>query len=323
MLGFKVLEPGMFSTFQDQGRLGYQNQGLPVSGAMDKGSMMIANRLVGQEQAVLEMTYLGAKIEFLKDMSIAITGADMVPMINSKDTYMYKTIKVKSGDVLSFKGLLTGFRTYIAFSDDLVLESLFNSTSTYTKISTGGYKGRALIEGDEVSVSEKVFNKHYQVIKPTNNHVIRVLLGYEDDTFVNKDVLFNSTYKVTGDLDRMGIRLEGDAVSHKDSADIISSPIIPGAIQIPKSGQPMVMLRDAQTIGGYTRIGTVISCDLDLLAQVKPGDFIKFESISLEKAVQAKKDWVHNIKELNYSDDRQHYKISINNSVYDVYVEEI
>lgn len=323
MLGFKVLDPGMFSTFQDKGRLGYQNQGLPVSGVMDKASMMIANRLVNQEQAVLEMTYLGAKIEFLKEMSIAITGADMAPMINNREIFMYKTIKVKSGDVLSFKGLITGFRTYIAFSDDLVLESLFNSTSTYTKISTGGYEGRALIKGDEVAVLEKCFDQHFHVLKPNNNQSIRVLLGYECDTFLDKDVLFNSTYKVTGDLDRMGIRLEGEVISHKDSADIISSPIIPGAIQIPKSGQPMVMLRDAQTIGGYTRIGTVISCDLDLLAQVKPGDLINFECIGLEKAVQAKKDWVHSIKELKYCDDRQHYKISINKSVYDVFVEEI
>ena len=323
MLGFKIVEPGMFSTFQDRGRLGYQNQGMPISGAMDIESLIIANKLVGQKQAVLEMTFTGAKIEFLKEMSIAITGADMVPMLNNKTITMYKTIVVKSGDVLSFKGLKSGFRSYVAFSDDLILEALYNSTSTYTKIGTGGYKGRALTKGDEIEVNSNTFDEHFQVIKLETSKSIRVLLGYEADDFKETNVLFNHTYEVTNELDRMGMRLKGESLIHKTSADIISSPIVPGAIQIPKSGQPMIMLRDAQTIGGYTRIGSVISCDLNRLAQMKPGDQISFESVTLEQAIKAKKKWLDDIHKLNYSDTRRNFRVTVNGCIYDVFVEEI
>ncbi|MBI9013469.1 MAG: biotin-dependent carboxyltransferase family protein [Clostridiales bacterium] len=323
MLGFRILEPGMFSTFQDHGRLGFQNQGMPISGAMDVESLIIANKLVGQEQAALEMTFTGAKIEFLKEMSIAITGADMAPMLNDRAVIMYKTIPVKLGDVLSFKGLKSGFRGYVAFSDKLILEELYNSTSTYTKISTGGYKGRALKKGDEIDVDVISFKEHFQVVKLEHFEPIRVLLGYEANAFKETEVLFNHTYEVTNELDRMGMRLKGEPLIHKESADIISSPIIPGAIQVPKSGQPMIMLRDAQTIGGYTRIGTVISCDLNRLAQMKPGDKIAFESVTLEQAIEAKKQWLEDLKKLNYSDNRRNFRVSVNGCVYDVFVEEI
>lgn len=323
MLGFKILEPGMFSTFQDEGRLGYQNQGMPISGAMDIESLVIANKLVGQMQAVLEMTFTGAKIEFAKKMSIAITGADMTPMLNDKPVTMYKTTSVKSGDVLSFKGLKSGFRCYLAFSDELILDTSFESTSTYAKVGIGGYKGRALKKGDGIDVNEVSFNGHYQMIKLEDSKIIRVLLGYESDAFKETGVLFNHTYEVTNELDRMGMRLAGEPLLHKESADIISSPIVPGAIQIPKSGQPMIMLRDAQTIGGYTRIGTVISCDLNRLAQMKPGDRISFESVTLEQAVDAKKRWLDDIKKVNYTDMRRNFKVTVNGHVYDVFVEEL
>lgn len=323
MLGFKVLEPGMFSTFQDKGRLGHQSKGIPISGAMDMESMTIANKLVGQNQAVLEMTYSACKLEFLKSMAIAVTGADMLPLINGSTVSMYKTIKVKRGDVLSFKGLQSGFRSYIAFSDDLQLDALFDSCSTYIKIGCGGYKGRALKKGDEISVSDKIFDGHYQVIAPDRSNKVRVILSYEHESFKRPADFFEQSFEVTNDLDRMGIRLKGNPLEHIETADIISSPIIPGAIQIPKSGQPMVMLRDAQTIGGYTRIGSVISCDLDKLAQVKPGDKITFVEVTQEEALDAKLKWLKSLNELNYNDDRRHLKVSVNGKPFDVYVEEI
>lgn len=268
MLGFTIVQPGLFSTFQDEGRLGYQNEGMPISGAMDHESMIIANKLVGKEKGtVLEMTFTGAEIMFEKNMSIALTGADMQPRINNKQVLMYRTLKVSKGDRLSFVGLKSGFRCYVAFSDDLLLEDVFNSQSTYTKIQVGGYKGRSLKKDDAINVENRVFHEAYVTSKPIYEDVIRVLIGYESEAFQETSSLFNQSFVVSNELDRMGMRLSGESIKHRDGADIISSPILPGAIQIPSSGQPMIMLRDAQTIGGYTRIGSVISCDLNKLAQ--------------------------------------------------------
>jgi biotin-dependent carboxylase-like uncharacterized protein len=324
MLGFRVVKQGLFSTFQDFGRLGYQDQGMPISGAMDQESMIIANKLVGKkDDAVLEMTFTGDTIEFLKPMSIAITGANMTPLLNNKPISMYRTITVKQGDTLSFNGLKTGFRSYVAFSDEIVLEKLFDSKSTYTKIESGGYKGRQLKNGDCIEVEERPFNSFYNTVKPQREDVIRVILSYEFDHFKNTDILFSTPYSVCNELDRMGVRLEGNVLEHKISADIISSPIIPGAIQIPKSGKPMIMLRDAQTIGGYTRIGAVISCDLDKLAQKKPGDTIIFRHVTLEEATKIKKEWLRQIDDLNILDDRKTYQVKVNGISYDVIVEEL
>jgi len=324
MIGFIVKQAGLLSTFQDKGRLGYQNEGMPISGAMDQEAMILANKLVGKEQgAVLEMTFMGATLVFKKDMAIAITGGDMQPEINNKPVNMYQTIYLKSGDILSFKGLISGFRSYLAFSDILDLDQVYDSKSTYLKIAAGGFKGRKLAAGDEIQVKSCNLPKFGQVVKPYRKEAIRVLLGYESDDFKWPESLFNRPYKVSNDLDRMGIRLEGESLEHKESPDIISSPIIPGAIQVPKSGQPMVMLRDAQTIGGYTRIGTVISCDLDKLAQKKPGDTVIFEAVTLEEAVKIKKEWLKALNEIDLKDDRRHFSVSISGTTYDVYVEEI
>lgn len=323
MLGFRVLQPGLLSTFQDKGRLGYQSEGMPISGAMDQESMILANKLVGKEDgAVLEMTFLGASLVFEKSMGIAITGADMQPMLNQKKVSMYQTLFVHKGDVLSFKGLIDGFRSYIAFSDALDIDEVYESKGTYLKIGSGGYKGRKLIKDDEVNVVENPLPVYGQIIKPHRGDEIRVLLGYEHHRFKDASKLFEQTYSVTNDLDRMGMRLEGGPLEHIDGADIISSPIIPGTIQVPKSGQPMIMLRDAQTIGGYTRIGAVISCDLDILAQKKPGDEIRLKPITLEEAVQIKRNWIEDIKNISTHDDRRRFSVTVNGISYDVFVEE-
>ncbi|MCH4890560.1 biotin-dependent carboxyltransferase family protein [Acidaminobacter sp. JC074] len=324
MLGFTVKQAGLLSTFQDKGRLGYQSEGMPICGAMDQEAMILANKLVGKDHGpVLEMTFMGSSIEFKKEMAIAITGADMQAQLNNRALNMYQTLYVKSGDILSFKGLMSGFRTYIAFSDILELEEVYASQSTYLKIAAGGYKGRKLEAGDDIHVKACELPKFGKVVKLHRKDQIRVLLGYECDDFKSPQDLFKHTYKVTNDLDRMGIRLEGGALEHKEGADIISSPIIPGAIQVPKSGQPMVMLRDAQTIGGYTRVGTVISCDLDKLAQKKPGDTVCFEAVTLEEAVKIKKEWLKALNEICLADDRRHFSVSVAGTTYDVYVEEI
>lgn len=324
MQAIEVLHPGLFSTFQDQGRLGYQDEGMPISGAMDQESMIIASQLVGRPSGpVLEMTYLGVKLKFLTPMTIAITGADMKPLINGKSVNMYQTLSVKKDDLLSFEGLQSGFRSYIAFSDDLTLEDKFASKSTYVKAGLGGYKGRPLQKGDIIEAEHRSFTGFHKANRPSRSNDIRVVIGYESDAFENIGHLFQSAYKLTNDVDRMGIRLEGQILSHKTSADIISSPIVPGAIQVPKNGQPIIMMRDAQTIGGYTRIGAVITCDLNKLAQMKPGDSFRFVEVSVEEAASIKKKWVSEMNSISLNDDRRNFKVKVNGVSYDVAVEEI
>lgn len=323
MLGFRILEPGLMTTCQDKGRLGFQDQGMPISGAMDQENMILANKLVGKSHdAVLEMTFMGAKIEFLKSMAIAITGADMQAALNNHAVNMYETIFVKAGDILSFKGLQAGFRSYLGLSDTLDVESLYGSKSTYTKINAGGYKGRAFKKGDEVQVFENTFHKKYTIAPPLREDPIRVMFSYEYDSFVNKEAFIEGTYEVTNELDRMGIRLKGPKLQHRDSPDIISSPIVPGAIQVAKNGQPMIMMRDAQTIGGYTRIGCVISPDLDKLAQKKPGDMVRFQVVSLDEAVEIKKAWLKRLESVNLCDEKRTFKIRVNHKEFEVVVRE-
>lgn len=323
MLGFKIIEPGLFSTFQDQGRLGFQNQGLPISGAMDQAAMKIANELVDKKTgSVLEMTYMGAKIEFLKSMAIGITGADMQPSINNQAVENNVTVFVKAGDILSFKGLKSGFRTYIGFSDELILDEVFSSKSTYVKGGLGGYKGRALKKDDLIEVIEKICENKYRYLPQHDSDEIRVILSYEYASFKNENILFENEYTVRQEMDRMGMRLNGAPLIHKDTPDIISSPIIPGAIQIPKDGQPMIMLRDAQTVGGYTRIGCVLSCDLNKLAQKKPGDKIKFTCISYDEGVRIKKAQLSNASTVTLDEQVRVFDIKVNGKAFKVLVEE-
>jgi len=324
MLGIEVLHQGLLSSFQDYGRLGFQDEGMPICGAMDQESMILANKLVGWSNApVLEMTYLGAKLKFHKSMKIAITGGDMRPMINNRPVNMYQTLNVKEEDILSFEGLQSGFRSYIAFSDDLILDEHFGSKSTYTKASIGGYKGRALKTGDLIEVIDKSSEVSGRIIKPNHTKEIRLIIGYESEAFVDVEKLFKYDYKLTNDVDRMGIRLEGQVLEHKTSADIISSPIVPGAVQVPKSGQPIIMMRDAQTVGGYTRVGAVITCDLNKLAQMKPGDSFRFKPVTVDQAAEIKRQWLTDMDKIQINDDRRTFKVKVNGASYDVIVEEI
>lgn len=323
MIGFRVINPGLFTTFQDCGRLGYQQLGVPVSGVMDDVSHTIANLLVSKRghEPVLEMTCLGAKIMFEKTMQIAITGGDMSAELNGHKIPMYETILVNSGDMLSFQGLLSGFRTYIAISDELILEEAFESYSTYVKAGFGGYEGRRLKSNDVVHVNERPLGKTWSYEREENIKKIRIMLSYEYEQF-NHQTLFEKTYEVSKDSDRMGIRLMGAALQ-TTSHDIISSPISPGTIQIPASGQPIIMMRDAQTIGGYTRIGHILSCDMHHLAQLIPSDDIIFELMTIDEGKNLKIEWLNKLEQLKRKlVEVKPYIITINNQQYYVSVEE-
>ncbi|TFH50186.1 MAG: biotin-dependent carboxyltransferase [Bacteroidia bacterium] len=290
-----IISPGMLTTVQDEGRYGFQRYGMPVAGAMDSFSLRLANRLVGNKPgaACLEATFSGPEMHFTGDGAIALTGADMSPAINGIPVSLNRTIMVKHGDRLGFTGLKNGFRTYIAFAGGIEVPVVMGSRSTYLRAGIGGMEGRALKAGDVIPLGEvkgKPGLRHLPdgVIPPCiSDQVIRIISGPEAYRFEIEGIrsFLTSEYRITVQSDRMGYRLSGMAIKHKEAgADIVSAGISPGTVQVPGNGQPIILMADRQTSGGYTRIANVITADLHLLAQMKPGDTIHFRETTIEKA---------------------------------------
>jgi len=295
----RIIEAGPLTTIQDKGRKGYQRFGMPVGGAMDLFSYTVANLLVGNNDgdAAIEFTLQGPKMEFLENAVIAITGADVTPLMDGKPIPMWQSIFVKKGSVISFGCLKTGLRGYIAVRGGIDVPLIMGSRSTYLRAKIGGLNGRKLAPGDVIKVyetsdcipfKERKLPKH-QIPQHKNEAEIRVILGPQDELFKRESIerFLSGVYEVTPQSDRMGYRLKGPVIEHQDSADIISDGIPPGAIQVPGHGQPIIMLADRQTTGGYAKIATVISADLSKIAQLKPGDKIKFTKTTLEEAKEA------------------------------------
>lgn len=302
MSSIDVINGGILTTIQDGGRYGFQELGIPTSGVMDDYNYKLANILVGNnlDEAVLEMIYFGPTLKFNEEMVIALTGADMSPKINGKEAPMFESIEVKPGDTLQFGKVKNGLRGYIAFSGSIDVPVVNGSKSTHIKTKMGGYKGRALKPKDEFNIirpknkakARKIPAKYLP--KFSHFNVLRVVLGPQDDYFTEKGVhdLFRSGgYQVTKELDRMGIRLKGEKIEHKETADIISDGTAFGSIQVPASGQPIILCADRQTTGGYTKIGTVISADLHKLAHMNFLDRLIFDEVSVEEANKIARDY--------------------------------
>lgn len=288
----KVEEPGLLTTVQDLGRYGYQDIGLPSSGAMDNYALRVANILVGNDEnkACLEITFKGPTLLVQRDCYVAITGADLQPTLNGADLPMWETHGVQEGDKLSFGLSRRGMRAYLAVSGGIAVPKIMGSRSTYLRNQLGGIKGRALKAGDIIKIGSGGEKKGGRVPKEyIPDHTledIRVVIGPQDDLFTQEgiDTFLSSQYQVTSESDRMGIRLDGPVIEHANGADIISDAIPPGGVQVPGSGKPIILMRDRQTTGGYAKIATVISADIDRLAQAKPGDKISFKEIPIQKA---------------------------------------
>lgn len=308
MSSISVINPGILTTIQDSGRYGYQELGIPVSGVMDDYNYRLANILVGNDldEAVFETTYFGPMIKFNEDLIIAITGADMSAKIDGVDAPMFETIKVKAGQTLQFGKLKEGIRGYIAFGGKIDVPVVNGSKSTHTKTKMGGIDGRALKAKDEIKIIKnknktmrRIPEKYIPHISRFN--ILRVVLGPQDDYFTEKGIndLFRSGgYQVTKDFDRMGIRLKGTAIEHKETADIISDGTNFGSIQVPANGQPIILVADRQTTGGYTKIGTVITPDLPKLAQMSFLDKVLFDEVSIEEAEKATREYKTNFEKI-------------------------
>lgn len=308
-MSIQIVAPGALTTVQDYGRIGYGEIGFSPSGAVDAGAMETANILVGNDlgEGVLECTLFGPAIYFTWDNVIAVTGAGMNPKINESDVPMNTAIAVKAGQTLTLGFATKGCRTYIAFAGGLKIDESFGSKSTNMKCAIGGFKGRALKANDEIQFVKPVttlpaMEKRVYVQKDAkaSPKTIRVVSGPQDDYFTTEGISTFETgsYKLTNDSNRMACKLSGPVIQSKQATDIISDGISLGSIQVSSNGQPMIMLSDRQTTGGYAKIATVISTDIPILAQCKPGDEIKFKVITLKEAQKLYKKHVKAMQKL-------------------------
>ncbi|MDR7857516.1 biotin-dependent carboxyltransferase family protein [Tissierella sp.] len=308
MTKIRIIKSGTFTTVQDKGRWGYEGFGISVAGSMDDFASRVANILVGnpEDSAVLESTFLGPEIIFDCDEIISITGGNMSPRINGEPIPKWTSIKVKEGDILSFSPASSGFRSYISFSRGLDIPEIMASRSTFTRGKLGGYKGRKLENGDEINLGNGELSNTGSYLASSfiplygKEKEIRVIMGPQDDYFTKKGIetFLSSKYTISSQADRMGYRLNGPQIEHISGADIISDGIVFGSIQVPGHGFPIIMMADRATTGGYTKIATVITPDLSVLAQMRPGDSINFTAISLKEAHRLYREYENRFKEI-------------------------
>jgi len=317
----KVLSPGIQTTVQDQGRAGYYEIGMPPSGAMDKYSYTIANLLVGNDEnaAALEVTYMGPEMEFQQDAVIAITGGEIPPKINGTPVPMWETLAIKKGDVLSFDFVKQGARVYIAAAGGFDVPVILGSRSTYTLCGIGGFEGRALKAGDVLRVDESA-QKHRVKIGTRipsefipvfqKNQEIRVMMGLCSYrlTEESKERFLSIEWTITPEANRVGYRFKGErlqfvpreqpfgAGSNPSNVVDLGYPI--GSIQVPDGVEPIALLNDAVTGGGYATIATIISADLDRMAQMKTNEKVRFVGVTLEEALQARKETAEKIAKI-------------------------
>ena len=294
-MGIIVLNSGMKTTIQDRGRYGYQSSGFSVSGVMDRRSATLANFLVGNEpgEPVIEFVLTGPEISFTKDTIIALTGGDFHPRVNGNPVENYCAIEIRKGDRLSLPFAKTGSYGYLAIANGLEIEKIMGSFSTNTRVHIGGFKGRPLENGDSIPFARSRKQDENALVRRMKPEVfeetkveLRVVLGPEEDSFTKKGIetFLSNEYTLTSQIDRMGYRLEGEEIEHKASADIITNGIAFGAVQVPAHGNPIIMLADRQTTGGYTKIANIISVDIYRLVQLREGDSVTFSEVSPEEA---------------------------------------
>lgn len=294
-----VLKPGLLTTVQDEGRPGYRAFGMPLAGAMDRRAYRVANLLAGNPPgaAALEMTLTGGAFRFEADAFVALAGAEMSATVDGEPVRAWSAFPVATGSELALGAAVSGCRAYLAVQGGIDVPQVMGSRSTYTRARIGGLHGRPLRAGDvlPLGTSGPVARWERRVLPGDLVSVygkdvrLRVLLGPQDDLFAPEGIatFLGSAYAVTNRNDRMGYQLEGPAIRHARGPDIVSDALLPGAVQVPGSAMPIVMTMDAQTVGGYAKIATVIGSDLGSLAQARVGDTVRFVACSMDQALDA------------------------------------
>ena len=293
----EVIKPGWFTTVQDLGRYGSQHYGMPVSGAMDRFATVVANRLVGNhdQAAVLECTLKGPELLFQQDTVIALTGADLSPTIDDKSIPLWTCINAPRHSRLCFGTRRFGFRAYLAMAGGIDVPLVLGSRSTHYSSATGGFDGRPLRPGDIMSTEHSTLPSKHSIGKHLPDRLrpryersatLRIIPGPQQEYF-SEDALItltSSTFTITPQSDRMGYRLAGPKIVRTGSMNMISDGAVMGTVQVPSNEQPLLLMADGQTTGGYPKIGVVISADLPLAAQLMPGETIRFSICTVADA---------------------------------------
>ncbi|QWU13308.1 antagonist of KipI [Paenibacillus sophorae] len=305
-MSIEIHKPGLLATVQDLGRTGYGKYGVIVSGAMDRFAHRTANWLAGNGDgaAALEITLSGFAAEFKQDHWIAITGGNMAPVIDGRAVPMWRPVFAQRGSRLVLKQPVSGCRAYLAVSGGWDVPKVMGSRSTYLRAGIGGFEGRALRAGDELPVGQGRLrapaaltgdDSFYAVswavpwsVLPAyrQNPEIRFTRGrqWDDFTHRSRQAFMELSYKVTPQSDRMGYRLSGPSLELESPREYLSEAVALGTVQIPADGQPIVLMADRQTLGGYPKIAQVISADLPVMAQAAPGGHILFREVTLGEA---------------------------------------
>jgi antagonist of KipI len=296
----EVIKPGLLTTVQDQGRRGYQAYGVGISGALDSLALAAANLLVGNPAgaAGLEMTLRGPSLKFHEETWFAVAGADLAPRLNGFPLANWTAHRASAGSVLSFGPRRRGVRAYLAVAGGLDVPMVMDSRSTYLLGGFGGMEGRALRARDRLAVGSKapvetlregwVFPENLRPAYQKNPR-LRAVLGPFQEFFSEEGLaaFLSGEYLITPNSDRMGYRLQGPPITRKKTGELITCGLANGTVQVPPNGQPIMLLADRQTIGGYPIIATVIHADLSLAAQCAPGDAVRFEAVSPDEAREA------------------------------------
>ncbi|WP_153731536.1 5-oxoprolinase subunit C family protein [Sporosarcina obsidiansis] len=315
-----VIHPGLQTTIQDGGRIGFYEVGMPPSGAMDKYSYAVSNLLVGNNEnaSTLEITYLGPTLEFKVDTVIALTGGDIPPKINGELVPMWETLEIKAGDQLSFDFVKSGARVYLAIAGGIDVPQIMGSRSTYTLCGIGGLEGRSLQAGDKLEigtdnertpiVGARIEDKYIPTF--TKKHEIRVVLGLCSYrlTEESKERFFAIDWLVTPEANRVGYRFSGERLNFVDREQPFGAGSNPsnvvdlgypiGSIQVPDGVEPIALLNDAVTGGGYATIATIISSDLNKMGQIKTNESVRFVSVSIDEALAARKVVKNQLEEI-------------------------
>ena len=318
-MSLHILRPGLLTTVQDLGRFGFRQDGIIVSGAADARALRVGNLLVGNDEttAGLEITLVGPVIRFAAAHLLALTGAPLAATVNGRPLGLNRAVWVAAGTELLCGPLPAGCRAYLAVAGGVAVPLVLGSRSTYLRAGFGGLAGRALQAGDWLPVGEPSAlsaRMKQQLIGPAASSaatapvaslvssgftpgpdlcpvpaaqpVLRALRGpeYAQFTPASQQAFWRGPYAVTPEADRMGYRLNGPKLQRLAETELLSSAVTFGTVQVPAGGQPIVLLADHQTTGGYPRIAQVISADFSALAQARPGQGLQFQEVGLAEA---------------------------------------
>lgn len=311
----RVEQPGLQTSVQDLGRPGFQQYGVVAGGAMDTVSLRIANMLAGNApgSAALEAAIAGPALLFEEDRLIAMAGADLSAEIDGMRVPMFRPVAVRKGSVLRFGRPVSGCRVYIAVAGGIDVPEVMNSRSTYMKAGIGGFRGRLLQKGDRLpagtpseaaaSITERLLAERagdpfsearWSVAEECGTSlkkeaVVRMTRGPQYGWFdeASRSSFFGEAFEVSSESDRMGYRLKGTSLKLSEPRELLSEAVVPGSVQVPSGGSPILLMADRQTTGGYPKIGQAATADLPMVAQLPPGARLRFREVSMAEAQEA------------------------------------